>query len=156
MDTSSCMMAIERFFSRRGTPSINWLDNGTNFVGAEKELFCASKIGTQKLHCRSYTKALSGSIRHGGLWERMVRSCERVFYTILGLSKLNDENLNTTMCLVEGSLKARPLTPVSDDPDSLEALTPNHFLLGQHSLTFSSLRSSENYSGVKDVNATLH
>ena len=48
------------------------------------------------------------------------------------------------MCLVEGSQNARPLTPVSDDPDSLEALTPNHFLLGQHSLTFPSLRSSEN------------
>ena len=66
-----------------------------------------------------------------------MRRCKRVFYTILGLSKLNDEILNASMCLVEGSLKARPLTPVSDDPDNLEALTPNHFLLGQHSLTHS-------------------
>ena len=53
------------------------------------------------------------------------------------------------MCLVEGSLNARPLTPVSDDPDSLEALTPNHFVLGQHSLTFPSLKSIENYSHSK-------
>ena len=38
MDTSSCVMRIERFIARRGTPSVIWSDNGTNFVGAEKEL----------------------------------------------------------------------------------------------------------------------
>ena len=70
----------------------------------------------------------------------MVRSCKRVFYAILGSRKLTDEILNTTICLVEGSLNACPLTPVSDDPDSLGALPPNHFLLGQHSLLFPSLR----------------
>ena len=43
MDTSSCVMAIERFISRRGTPSITWSDNGTNFVGAEKELLLCIK-----------------------------------------------------------------------------------------------------------------
>ena len=62
---------------------------------------------------------------------------------------LTDKILSTTMCLAEGSLNARPLTPVSDDPDSLEALTPNHFLLRQHSLMFPSLGSSEIYSHSK-------
>ena len=38
MDTSSCVMGIERFIARHGTPSVIWFDNGTNFVGAEKEL----------------------------------------------------------------------------------------------------------------------
>ena len=38
MDTSSCVMGLERFVSRRSTPAIIWSDNGTNFVGAEKEL----------------------------------------------------------------------------------------------------------------------
>ena len=76
----------------------------------------------------------------------MVRNCNGVFFAILGSRKFTDEILNTTMCLVEGSLNARPLTPVSDDPDSLEALTPNLFLLVQHRLTFPSLWSSENYS----------
>ena len=59
----------------------------------------------------------------------MVRSCERVFYGILGSRKLTDKTFNTIM-----------LTPLSDDPDSLDALPPKHFLLGQHSLTFPSLR----------------
>ena len=43
MDTSSCVMAIERFISRRGTPSRIWLDNETNFVGTEKELLLCIK-----------------------------------------------------------------------------------------------------------------
>ena len=76
-------------------------------------------------------------------WERLVRSCKRVFYAILGWRSLFDEILNKTMCLVEGSFNARPLTHLSNDPHSLAALTPNHFHLGQHSLTFPSLRSSE-------------
>ena len=65
---------------------------------------------------------------------------------ILGSIKLSDEVLNTTMYLVGNSLNHCPLTPVLGDPDSLEASTLNHFPKGQHSLTFPSLRSSENYS----------
>ena len=33
------------------------------------------------------------------------------------------------MCIVEQTLKSRPLTPFSSDVNDLEALTPNHFLL---------------------------
>ena len=38
--------------------------------------------------------------------------------------------MNTTFCLVEHELNARPLTPVSADPSDLGAITPNHSLLG--------------------------
>ena len=37
-DTSSCVMGVERFIARRGTPTTIMSDNGTNFVGAQKEL----------------------------------------------------------------------------------------------------------------------
>ena len=67
---------------------------------------------------------------HGGSWDIMVRSCKRVFYCILGTRKLTDEVLSTTLCLVEQALNARPITSVTDDPEDLEALTPNHFSLG--------------------------
>ena len=81
----------------------------------------------------------------------MVRSCKRVFYAILGSRKLTDEILNTTKCEVDDSFNNRPLTPVSDDQDNLEALMPNHYLLSQHSLTFPSpsRSSNENYSHSK-------
>ena len=36
--SSSCVMCVERFIARRGTPTTIMSDNGTNFVGAQKEL----------------------------------------------------------------------------------------------------------------------
>ncbi len=38
LDTDSCINALRRFISRRGQVSVMRSDNGTNFVGAEREL----------------------------------------------------------------------------------------------------------------------
>ena len=52
-------------------------------------------------------------------------------YAVLGSRNLTEETLATTMCLIEQTLNARPLVPASSDVADLEALTPNHFLLGR-------------------------
>ena len=52
-------------------------------------------------------------------------------FAIFGNRRLTLPVLTTTICSVEQTLNARPLRPVSDDPEDLEALTPNHFLLGR-------------------------
>ena len=85
------------------------------------------------------TKALKGSPTHPGrIGERLVRSFKRVIFTILGTSRLTDEFLSTTFCLVEPAINSRRLTPVSAALSDLGALTHNHFLLGNQasSLTF--------------------
>ena len=64
---------------------------------------------------------------------------------ILDNRGLTDEVLSTTMCLVEQTLNARPLTAVSDDPEDLTALTPNHFLLGRESASAPFMPCSERY-----------
>ena len=136
MDASSCVMEVERFVSRRGIPAIFWSDNGTNFVGAEKELrdsiekWIIFNIAAEIAHKGINLRFNPLSAPHqGGIWERLVRSFKRILYTILGTGHLTDEVLSKTFCLVEHALNSRPLTPVSADPSGLGALTPNHFLL---------------------------
>ena len=70
-------------------------------------------------------------------------------YDILGNRRVTEEVLRTTLCLVEQSLNARPITAVSSDPLDLEALTPNHFILGQHAASFPSLSFEENFDHKK-------
>ena len=57
--------------------------------------------------------------------------------------------LGTTLCLVEQASNSRPITPVSTDSRELEALTPNHFLLGQNSTSFPSLLPWEHFDHKK-------
>lgn len=55
-------------------------------------------------------------------------------WNVLGRQRLTDDVLVTVMTQVEQLLNARPLTPNSSDINDLEALTPNHFLLGRPSV----------------------
>ena len=143
---SSCVMGIERFIARRGTPSTIWSDNGTNFVGAEKELLACIKSWNGMASTNFAHKSVawrfnpSGAPHHGGSWERLVRSVTRVLYDILGSRRITEEVLGTTLCLVEQALNS---SPVSTDSRETEALTPNHFLLGQHTRSFFSLLPGE-------------
>ena len=145
MDTSSCVMGIERFAARRGIPSVLWSDNGTNFIASEKELLQNESAWNQQILFEALVKKRihwkfnpPSAPHHGGVWERIVRSFEHVFYASLGNRRLTDEILTTTICLVEESLNSRPLVPVSSDATDLDALTPNHFLLGTASSTLPS------------------
>ena len=133
-------MGVDWFVSLRGTPAMIWSDNGTNFIGAEKELrksiekWKVVNIAAELAHKGIKWRFNPPSAPHqGGIWERLVRSFKRVLYTILGTRRLTDEVLHTTYCLVENALSSHHLTPVSADPCNLNAKTPNHFLLGEYS-----------------------
>ena len=71
------------------------------------------------------------------------------FMTSEGNRRVTEEVLRTTLCLVEQSLNARPITAVSSNPLDLEALTPNHFVLGQHAASFPSLSFEEKFDHKK-------
>ena len=68
---------------------------------------------------------------------------------ILNNRSFTENVLSSTMCLVEQTLNARPLTAVSDDPEDLTALTPNHFLLGRENASAPFMSSSERYHDLR-------
>ena len=70
-------------------------------------------------------------------------------YDILGSRRITEYVLGRTLCLVEQALNSRPITSVSTDSRELEALTPNHFLLGQHTTSFPSLLPGEHFDHKK-------
>ena len=91
----------------------------------------------------------TGSPHHGGSWERLVRSVKRVFYDILGSRRVTEDVLGLFLCLVEQALNSRPITFVNTCSRELEALTTNHFLLGQHATSFPSLTPRERFDHKK-------
>ena len=137
MDTSSGVMGIERFAARRTVPLVFWSDNGTKFIASEKELLQIVSAWNQQILSEGLVEKgihrkfnPPSAPHHEGVWERIVRSLKHVFYAILGNCRLTDEILTTIYCLAEQSLNSCPLVPISSDATDLDALTPNHFLLG--------------------------
>ena len=135
LDTDSCIHAFRRFIARRGQVSELRSDNGTNLVAAEKELKEALKSwNLQQIQQSLLQKGVKWTfnpphgVHHGGIWERLIRMVKRILQTVTGQQHLDDEGLQTVMCEIEAILNSRPLTTMSDDPNDLEPLTPNHLL----------------------------
>ena len=69
----------------------------------------------------------------GGVWERLVKFAKKALKITLNGQLVNDETLLTLMAEIESLLNSRLLTHISVDPQDLEAITPNHFLIGRNS-----------------------
>ena len=155
LDTDSFLNALTRFISRRGKPNIIRSDNGTNLKSGERELREALQAWNQeKIHNVLLQKEIKWifnppSASHmGGVWERLVRSIKTILKMLVKEQLLSDESLLTLMAEVERVLNNRPLTPVSDDPNDLEPLTPNHLLLqkSNESLPLGTFNEKDCYS----------
>jgi hypothetical protein len=135
MDTSSFLQALFRFISRRGPVLTITCDNGSNFVGAERELADAMKSWNEKqVDNELKHKGIQWSFNPptasnmGGCWERHIRSVRKILKGLCNEQKLTDETLLTLLTQVEGIMNSRPITTVSDDPDCIEPLSPSQLL----------------------------
>lgn len=136
LDTDSCINALRRFICRRGQVSTMRSDNGTNFVGAERELRKAwTSLDNDKIQRTMAQEGIKwifntpASSHHGGIWERIIRMVGKILNTVLRQQCLDEEGLHTVLCEVEAILNDRPVTKLSYDPNDLEPLPPNHILL---------------------------
>jgi hypothetical protein len=109
-------------------------DNGTNFVGAERELFHA--INQDQVKEQMLQKNIDwifnppAASHMGGIWERLIRTVRKVLTSLLREfgNRLDDESFRTLLCEVESIVNSQPLTFVSSDPTDLDPLTPSHLL----------------------------
>jgi transposase InsO family protein len=132
LESDSFLNAFQRFAARRGQPRILWSDNGTNFIGANKELQSAIKSPQVEAyltrHCIQWKFNPPSASHMGGVWERLIRSVRKVLTATANHQTLSDESLHTFMCLAEDIINSRPLSAVSDDPRDFNPLTPNQLL----------------------------
>ncbi|XP_048587898.1 uncharacterized protein LOC125571976 [Nematostella vectensis] len=135
LETDDFILALMRFLNRRGHVVELWSDNGSNFVGADREIrehlegMDHDKIGREcsAKGCKWIFNP-PGATHMSGVWERMVRVVKRSLKAILGKNPLNDEVLTTVFTEAERIANSRPLTRNPENPDDEDPLTPNHFL----------------------------
>lgn len=141
LTSEAFLAAFKRFVARRGHCAELWSDNGTNFVGANREL---KNVFHQE---RSVAAgdianwlATNGTNWHfipphspnfGGLWEAGVKSTKHHLKRVIANSTLTFEEMTTLLCQIEACLNSRPISQISSNPEDPYPLTPGHFLVGE-------------------------
>ena len=141
LSTDAFLSCLQRFISQRGRPQNMYSDNGKNFVGAQNELNDLARLVLDPKHQERVINSLcrdginwhfipAHAPHFGGLWEIPVKSVKHHLKRVIGESHFTFAELYTVFTQVEACLNSRPLSPLSNDPNDLEPLTPGHFLVG--------------------------
>ena len=142
ISSSAFIAGFTRFCARRGLPSTVYSDNGTNFVGSNKEFKDVYRkiiedgtldhIVQNSIHPVEWKFSPTGAPHFGGLWVAGVRSMKQLLKKSVGTLPLSYEKLHTVLAVVESILNSRPLTsPDSLPVDGEHLLIPGHFLIGR-------------------------
>lgn len=140
LSTEAFVAALQRFVSRRGIPGIIWTDNGTNFIGAKRELHELYQLFKQQQTARQIFefcqprqicwKTIPPNAPHmGGLWEAGVKSAKTILKRVSQSALLTMMEFGTLLCQIEAVLNSRPLYAPSDNPNDPEPLTPGHMMI---------------------------
>ena len=123
LTSDAFVAALRRFISRRGKPKLICSDNGSNFVGARKDLkeFCAF-LKDHSLQHIEWSCIPERAPNSGGLWESAVKSMKY---------HLKRKLTFAVFAQVEACLNSRLLVSIPCDSDGVEMLTPAHFLIGR-------------------------
>ena len=137
--TSSCFInALRRFIAVRGPVKELRSDRGSNFIGSIDDL----KVNAVNVEDTATSSFLQEhqitwkfnpphSSHMGGVWERMIGVTRNVLNALLSSvtrGSLTHEVLTTFMCEVMAIVNARPLVPVSSDPENPHVLSPSVIL----------------------------
>ena len=138
--TMELMQVLRRFFAVRGLPALMMSDNGSQMVGAERELqamvegldtdrlkeFCADKG-------MKWQFATPAAPHQNGCAEALVKSCKLTLKKAIGDQVLTPFELHTCLLEVANLVNQRPIGRIPNDPDDGSYLCPNDILLGRAS-----------------------
>ena len=140
LSTMEFLQVLRRFLAMRGRPAVILSDNGSQFVGAEKELrqmvgdvnedevkeFCGEK-GMQ------WKFITPGAPHQNGCAEALVKTCKRALKKAVGSQVLTPLELYTVLLEVANLVNQRPIGRIPNDPDDGNYICPNDILLGRAS-----------------------
>lgn len=136
LSSAAYIACYERFISRRGHVNKMFSDNGTTFVGANKELQNAFKhwitpdtIEHLNKKGTSWRFMTPAAPHQGGIYEAAVKSAKYHLKRMLGTKCYTYEYLITLLAQIEAVLNSRPMYALNDNPMDCSALTPAHFLI---------------------------
>ena len=138
MDTDSLLRAFYRFTHHRAYPTQVTSDNGTNLVGANRELQqLVKKLDQDKIVKSSSTYAIKWNFNppaaphFGGVFESMIKAAKRAVNAIIGNADVTDEELMSAFIRAEALINSRLLMYQSANPQDIIPLTPSCFLYGE-------------------------
>lgn len=150
LSTRAFFDVYDRFVNRRGICKTMHSDNGTQFLGASRQMkkdlehWRGKEVYQYLADNGTEWKFITPAAPfHGGLWEAAVKSTKKHLLKVVGQRVLTYNQLATLLVKIEGILNSRPLIALHDDLESGLALTPAHFLVGRPILS-----RPENYSGL--------
>lgn len=141
LSTESFLNCFKRFISRRGLPVNMYSDNATNFIGTNNSLTDLYRFFSNQCTQNAFSEYFASLRVHwhfiparsphfGGLWESVIKAAKYHLRRVIGSHRLTYEQFSTILTQVEACLNSRPLTPLTENPDDLNFLTPGHFLVG--------------------------
>lgn len=144
MSTEKLLMALRRFFARRGVPSTITSDNGPSFLLGKQILREAVLRSTNDVNFRpamaqqgiEWTTITPYAPWQGAVYERLIKSVKHSLYKTVGNRILTMEELTTLMTEIEGCLNSRPLTYQGGTFEDVKPLRPIDFLVRDIDVTF--------------------
>lgn len=138
--TAGLLAVLRRFWAIRGFPYLMLSDNGTQYVGAEKELKQMIQSYDKKLlinECANnqitWKFTTPAAPHHNGVTESLVKSVKAGIKKAIGDQILKPFELLTVFTEVANIVNERPIGRIPNDPDDGSYICPNDLLLGRAS-----------------------
>jgi hypothetical protein len=139
-DTSSFMLALNRFVNLRGWPEVIYSDPGSQLVSASHELKNFwNKIDKGPVQSKSAENGLewifgpADSPWHQGAVESMVKLAKRAIHMTVHNQRLSPTEFLTLCTEVANLINERPIGTIPSTDSDISILTPNSLLLGRAS-----------------------